>query len=130
MYVSRATEASDASSLDDILEKSHVNNPRVGVSGVLCAGRGYFVQALEGMEDDVLSLYAHVMKDVRHQQVSLLSIGLVAERAFSKWGMAYVDGNDISPELHARLVRQTMVSSDVSASGKLLQSVLRSLRRS
>jgi len=81
------------------------------------------------MESAVLPLYASILKDERHWQASLLSIELVAARAFSEWSMGNIDGDVLSADLHARLVSQTLVVRDTSASVKLFQRVLRSVRR-
>jgi len=129
LYVSRATDSFDPSSINDLLEKAQIHNALAEVTGVLCWGRGYFIQALEGSESSIIPLYAKVLKDDRHRQPFLLSIDLVSTRAFPSWSMAYVDGEALGTELHARLVSQTAVERDVSASVKLFQSALKSLRR-
>jgi len=129
LYVSRATDLFEPSSINELMEKSQANNSLADISGILCSGRGYFIQAMEGSEERVLSLYAKVLKDERHCEASLLSIELVAARAFAGWSMAQVDGNALSAELHTRLVSRTLVVRDASGSIKLLQEVLKSLRK-
>ena len=129
LYVSRATALFEPSSINELMEKSQANNSFADISGILCSGRGYFIQAMEGREERVLNLYAKVLKDERHCGASLLSIELVETRAFPGWSMAQVDGNALSAEVHARLVSQKLVVRDASASILLLQGVLKSLRR-
>lgn len=128
MYVSRATEMFESSSIDDLLGKWRIQNGLSEVTGVLCSGRGYFIQAIEGMESRVLTLYTQILKDERHAQVSLLSIELVSTRAFSGWAMGHIDGNTLRAELHVQLVSQIAVVRDSSATVKLFQRVLKSLR--
>lgn len=130
VYLSRATDAFDSSSLEDILEKAQVRNALADVSGVLCSGRGYFIQALEGLEGRVLPLYSRILEDPRHHQASILCIELASTRAFKGWSMAHIDGNKLNENLHARLTEQAAVTDSASASVKLLQGALRSLRRS
>jgi len=129
LYVSRATELFESSSINDQMKNWQVQNGLIEVTGVLCSGRGYFVQALEGLESRVITLYAKILKDERHKQVSLLSIELAPTRAFPGWAMAHIDGNTLSAELHARLVSQTLVARDADPTVNLLQRVLKSLRK-
>ena len=129
LYVSRTTEAFEPSSINDLLEKAQMHNALVEISGVLCSGRGYFIQAMEGAESTVLTLYAKVLRDERHKEASLLSIELVADRAFPGWSMAHIDGDKLASDLHSRLVSQTLVTRDASASIRLFQSALKSLRK-
>ena len=128
LYVSRATDVFDSSSINDLLAKWQTQNAVNEVTGVLCSGRGFFVQAIEGLESRVLQLYVQILKDERHQQVSLLSIDLVSARAFSGGAMAHIDGNTLSVEHHTRLVSHTSLVRDSAATVNLFQSVLKSLR--
>ena len=48
MYASRALPAVDQEELLAILKKSKVNNPKAGITGVLCFSEGIFIQVLEG----------------------------------------------------------------------------------
>jgi len=127
VYVSRASEMFEPSSINDLLGKWQTNNGLSEVTGVLCSGRGYFVQAIEGLESRALTLYAQILKDERHTEVSLVSIELVSTRAFSGWAMAHIEGNTLSAELHAQLVGQISVVRDSYATVKLFQRVLKSL---
>ena len=128
LYVSRATELFESSSINDQMKNWQVQNGLIEVTGVLCSGRGYFVQALEGLESRVVTLYAKILKDERHKQVSLLSIELAPTRAFPGWAMAHIDGNTLSVEHHSRLVSQTSVVHDSAATVNLFQRVLKSVR--
>jgi len=128
LYASRATDVFESSSINDLLGKWQTQNAMNEVTGVLCSGRGFFVQAIEGLESRVLQLYVQILKDERHQQVSLLSIDLVSARAFSGWAMAHIDGNTLSVEHHSRLVSQTSVVHDSAATVNLFQRVLKSVR--
>jgi hypothetical protein len=129
IYISRATETVDTQALEALAEASRTRNAEAGINGILCFGRGYFVQALEGPEDRVMSLYASILRDGRHRQCALLSIGLVSSRAFPHWAMTLVEGEALGPELHARLVDQVLLDRDPSEPVKLLQATLKSLRK-
>ena len=129
IYVSRAKGAMEASELEGLLSRARSNNEKVGLTGILCTGRGYFVQALEGPENEVFKTYTKILVDERHRESSLLSVGLVSGRVFSEWAMAHVAGELLGGDLHARLVGQVVLERDLSEPLKLLQSTLKSLRR-
>ena len=111
------------------MNESRSRNEAAGITGILCSGRGYFVQALEGAETQVMSLYARILQDGRHHQSTLLSIGLVSSRAFPQWAMSFVEGEPLSGEFLARLVDEVLLDRDPSEPVKLLQATLKSLRK-
>lgn len=129
IYVSLATGAMALPALEGLLEQARIHNAKVGVTGILCTGRGYFLQALEGPENEVLRTYARILADERHRDSSLLSVGLVSGRVFSEWAMAHVEGDVLGSDLHARLVDQVVLERDLSEPLKLLKGTLKSLRR-
>ena len=109
MYASRAAAAVNHDELLAILRKSKVNNPRHGVTGVLCYSGGIFLQVLEGGRSAVNHLYNRIAADVRHTQVELLSYEEIGERQFAGWAMGQVDLARLQREfmdgLFARLAR-------------------------
>jgi len=82
MYASRAAVTTDAPTLELLVSESRSRNEEADINGVLCFGRGYFVRALEGSEARVISLFGSLLRDTRHQQRALFSIGLVSSRVF------------------------------------------------
>ncbi|MBK7061921.1 MAG: BLUF domain-containing protein [Rubrivivax sp.] len=99
MYASRAAAAVNHDELLAILRKSKVNNPRHGVTGVLCYSGGIFLQVLEGGRSAVNHLYNRIAADVRHTQVELLSYEEIGERQFAGWAMGQVDLARLNPAL-------------------------------
>ena len=97
LYASRAVPAVDHEELLAILKKSKVNNPKVGVTGVLCFSQGIFMQVLEGGRDAVSSLYNRIANDARHAEVVLLSYDEIAERRFAGWSMGQVNMARLNP---------------------------------
>ncbi len=64
-------------------------NLRLGITGLLLYKQGEFMQALEGEEATVRSLFATIRDDPRHQHVHLL-VGLeVPKRYFPRWSMGF-----------------------------------------
>jgi hypothetical protein len=129
IYASRGTGTVDRPLLEAVMNESRSPNEAAGISGILCAGRGYFLQALEGPETQLMSLYARILRDTRHQQSTLLGIGLVSARAFPHWSTAFVEGEPLGADFHARLLDQVLLDRDPTEPVKLLQATLKSLRK-
>jgi hypothetical protein len=84
--------------LGDLFSEARSKNKRQGISGALLVSEQWFVQTLEGDEDAILSLYARIKNDPRHDLVSLLSAGPVGNRVFSRWSMAKVSDELDEPD--------------------------------
>ena len=99
LYASRAVGAIDAELLGSILKQAQANNPRCGVTGVLCSSGGVFLQVLEGGRACVSRLYQRIACDARHTDVELLAYEEICERRFSGWSMGRVDLSRLNPGL-------------------------------
>ena len=101
LYASKAATAVDQEELDAILRQSKANNAKSGVSGALCLCRtgGVFLQVLEGSREAVNALYAKLIVDGRHTNVTLLSYHEIRERRFSGWTMGQVNMARLNPAL-------------------------------
>ena len=97
LYASRAANGSDIT--DAILQQSRANNPRLGITGVLCQGGDVFMQVLEGGRAAVNELYNTIVRDARHREVMLLHYREVSERRFAGWTMGHVRLDRINPSL-------------------------------
>ena len=101
MVASRAVPAVDREELVAILKKSKANNPKLGLSGVLCAcfDSRVFMQVLEGGRTAVNRLYNRIAIDPRHSDVELLSYEEIAERRFAGWSMGQINMARLNPAL-------------------------------
>lgn len=99
LYASRVNTPMPAAALDQILVQSHRNNPRLGITGLLCSASGVFAQVLEGGRDAVCELYNTIARDDRHTQVRMLVYEEIAERRFGSWTMGQVDVKVVNPAL-------------------------------
>jgi hypothetical protein len=99
VYASRASGEIDGPLLEAILGCSRVQNFAHGITGILCVypKGGVFLQALEGARSEVNELYANLLRDQRHRDVTLLSFEEIGERCFSAWQMGVVDLEKINP---------------------------------
>jgi hypothetical protein len=99
IYASRVTEQQDKSSIDAILTACRVNNPKNGITGVLCHGGDIFLQAIEGGRSAVNALYANLTRDPRHVDVQLLHYEEITERRFGNWSMGQVSWAKINASI-------------------------------
>jgi hypothetical protein len=99
LYASRAAAPLTSTVLDSILEASRANNPRAGITGVLCFSDNLFIQALEGGRDEVCGLYNTIVRDDRHAHIIILSFEEIRERRFGGWTMGQVNVAKVNPTL-------------------------------
>ncbi|MFK7766053.1 MAG: BLUF domain-containing protein [Mariniblastus sp.] len=92
-YISTAVEGLAAKDYDEILGKARKNNSKLGVTGLLVVKGGFFAQALEGEEQDVMELFEKIKLDKRHYRVVMISRKEVQERIFQDWEMGFKDIN-------------------------------------
>ena len=91
LYASRAVAPITPAVMDSILEQSRSNNPRLGITGMLCMSDDLFIQVLEGGRDEVCELYKTIVCDNRHENVRLLVYEEITERRFGHWTMGHVN---------------------------------------
>mgnify|MGYP005841481103 CR=1 FL=1 len=99
MYASRAADTVDADELHTILRQSKADNPKRGITGVLCFSGGVFMQVLEGGRGPVNALYNRIVADPRHRDVVLLTYEEIGERRFAGWSMGEVNMQRLNPAL-------------------------------
>jgi hypothetical protein len=108
LYASRSTAAAGPEAdLPAILRQAQANNPKCGVTGVLCCSDGVFLQVLEGGRRCVSDLYRRIASDSRHTEVELLSYEEIGERRFAGWAMGNVDMARLNPAVLLRFSAST-----------------------
>ena len=98
VYASRASQEIDDALVSAILEPAQKYNHEHGITGILCTypqGK-VFLQALEGGREAVNTLYANIVRDPRHHDVTLLEYAEITERRFSSWRMGIVNLNRVN----------------------------------
>ncbi len=75
--------------LDRILASARRNNSRVGVTGALLYNAECFAQVLEGPQEHVETIFETIQSDVRHHEIAVIESGVVRDRLFPEWSMAY-----------------------------------------
>jgi hypothetical protein len=99
LYASRVPNGIDEPLVRSILVQSRRENPKHGITGLLCthAADGICLQVLEGGRTHVNRLYANIVRDPRHEDVTMLDYQEIQERSFGGWRMGMVDLDKINP---------------------------------
>jgi hypothetical protein len=90
IYASRQRFAAGQSADDevaDLIRASIRNNRAVSVTGLLLVHDGWFVQALEGPAEAVMTTYNRICNDARHAEAKVLEAGPAQAREFGDWNM-------------------------------------------
>ncbi|WIB70147.1 BLUF domain-containing protein [Curtobacterium sp. MCBD17_026] len=100
VYMSRAVVPFDDQAMAVLLAESRLRNEALGVSGLLLAKGGRFMQLLEGPAWSVQDRYDVIAKDRRHGEVKSLVREDIERRRFDGWSMAYraLDDDDVRLE--------------------------------
>ncbi len=89
VYTSRATEPLGTLALFDLLNKARLKNARLGITGHLLYADGLFTQCIEGPPEAIELLWQSLLKDPRHEAISVISRQPVTARRFKEWAMAF-----------------------------------------
>ncbi|NBY33416.1 MAG: BLUF domain-containing protein [Betaproteobacteria bacterium] len=91
IYISRAVGPQTTTVTSQILETARAFNKSHDLTGVLCQGKGLYVQVLEGERSVVNSLYRSIAADSRHVDAEIVLFGEIKNRQFKDWSMALVN---------------------------------------
>ena len=91
VYISRAVGPQTTTVTTQILETARTFNKNHHITGVLCQGKGLYVQVLEGERSVLNSLYRRIVVDNRHADAEIVSFADISARQFSSWSMALVN---------------------------------------
>lgn len=94
VYVSSAVHPFTPPELRELMDRSHTNNAKIGITGMLLYRGGNFMQLLEGEKHRVIKLYEYIKLDPRHTGILTLLSTEESERMFPQWSMAYRDLSD------------------------------------
>lgn len=90
IYVSVATNRKmSGDELKEILLKARENNQKRDITGMLLFRNGFFMQALEGEEDEVMEIFDTVSEDTRHRKLLIIHKNKIGKRNFSDWSMGF-----------------------------------------
>ncbi|NCV61997.1 MAG: BLUF domain-containing protein [Betaproteobacteria bacterium] len=88
-YISEESKPFSISALLELLQQCHINNPRLGLTGLLIYGNGTFLQSIEGEDEAVKSIVDKISQDQRHRGFKILRKELATERFYTDWSMRF-----------------------------------------
>lgn len=84
--IARTTQKNE---IDNIVTGSIERNARLRIRGALLFTEKHFAQLLEGPESAVEELMASIMRDPRHDHVTIIERRPIDGYRFPDWGLAY-----------------------------------------
>ena len=98
VYASAATHHFEPAELTSLLRSARRHNDGAGLTGVLLYTEGSFFQVLEGAPEAVEALYARILLDRRHEQVTTIVSEAIPRRSFADWtmGLSQVSRTDLA----------------------------------
>lgn len=91
LYRSAAQPWLDGSDMQDILEAARRRNQALGLTGCLHHEEGLFFQWLEGPAHALVQVGNLILRDGRHQDITMLDQGALDHRRFQDWRMRFSD---------------------------------------
>ncbi|MCH2077554.1 MAG: BLUF domain-containing protein [Rhodobacteraceae bacterium] len=96
LYFSHALIDDDPHEHNKILQACHKRNVPIGLTGFLHREGDFFVQYLEGPEDQLNNAMQRISKDPRHTDVQVAIEGPLEARQLPDWQMGFVNGEQLS----------------------------------
>ncbi|TAF64994.1 MAG: BLUF domain-containing protein [Cytophagales bacterium] len=121
LYASKRDVHCNETEINNILAASVKNNPALGITGILLYTETRFIQYVEGEYGNVMPLYEKIKKDTRHQDVQLISLGLIQEKIFPQWYMGSQKTTSDRVEFLLQIEEQEKVTIDGLLLGKIEQ---------
>jgi hypothetical protein len=104
--------------LEDILEQARIWNATVGITGALVYADGVFLQILEGDRVEVQELMVKILRDLRHETVTVLRECEIPCAVFGSWQMAFVSATPEQVAAWAGLSVAAATHEVVNSSGQ------------
>lgn len=91
IYVSTASQSFLPGELVELTVAAREKNERLNITGVLLYMAGRFFQVLEGESAAVEDVYASIVADPRHREVTQIIFETISKRSFEDWSMSLVN---------------------------------------
>lgn len=89
IYTSREAQFFSDAEIEQLLVGARSHNQASDITGVLLYFNLVFFQVLEGRKEDLEELFARIVEDPRHKDVTLQVNEPIEARLFPDWSMAY-----------------------------------------
>ena len=120
LYVSTMALTAPVSVVSSIATRSRVANVKRHITGLLIFDGERFCQQFEGSKSEVTALFERISCDTRHQNVILIHEGLLRERRFGNFSMAFANTDDFEALNRLQALKGT---SALAAFSTLLQTL-------
>jgi hypothetical protein len=97
-YRSLAVAAPSDTALQQLLQAAQIRNRAAGITGVLVHDQGSYFQWLEGPSESLQRVWASILRDRRHHQVTVLREEPISDRVFQGWDLRIARGAQVSIE--------------------------------
>jgi hypothetical protein len=97
-YRSRAVSTPSDAALQELLQAAQRRNRSAGITGVLVYDRGEYFQWLEGPTESLHRVWASIVRDPRHCQVTVLREEPLSDRVFRGWELRIASGAKVNIE--------------------------------
>ena len=111
-YLSRANSPFKATDLEALLQTCRANNTTVNVTGALIHHNQYFLQLIEGEEQQVGHIYRRIEQDPRHEILSILFEDEISARFFPDWSMGYREAETIHSDALNRILESAKMAGE------------------
>ena len=100
IYKSRSVAPLGWDTVRSITAASEKNNEECGVTGVLLASRSHFMQVLEGNFEDVNAVFRRIVRDTRHEDLSIIAFTIIDARLFGAWACGVLGSSILIAKLN------------------------------
>jgi diguanylate cyclase (GGDEF)-like protein len=110
LYVSEAVAPLSTAQLDQLLQRTRVNNARAGLTGCLLYENERFMQMLEGEHGKVMETFERIRASGLHDNVRVVIHQRAKRRVFTHWSMLLPDdaaARRHGPDFRGREVQST-----------------------
>lgn len=114
-YVSQAVGQWNDDDFEGLLETSRRRNTDDAISGLLIFCRGYFLQVVEGADEQVSGLIERIRADQRHSDIEMIYESDIDDRVFPQWSMGFekVDSETLVQKVLAPAVDRGLIAPEV-----------------
>jgi EAL domain-containing protein (putative c-di-GMP-specific phosphodiesterase class I) len=93
VYASKATQNMGFDEVSKILDVAHEQNPKHSLTGCLMHNSEFFLQIIEGPDNEIKQLMHNIHNDKRHNEIKLLGTKQIMQRDFNGWNMGYINNS-------------------------------------
>ena len=127
-YISSFVQDMSYDEIEELAKQAAKKNAENDITGVLMVKGEVFFQIIEGSEEDIDRLFAHILKDPRHEKIITLGIQVGdLKRLFPDWNMKEINLDTTTSE---RLQPVRAIIDAVHAQSAIIENLTEALAAS